>query len=311
MEDKVLVAVAVVALVAVLSKLKSLLVSKPKLKLPPGPWTLPLIGSIHHIVSNPLLYRAMRDLAHKHGPLMMLWLGEVPTLVVSSPEAAEAVTKTHDVSFADRHINSTLDILTFNGRDLVFGTYGDQWRQLRKLCVLELLSTARVQSFRRIREEEVARLLRSLAAPAAAGNTVDLSRMISGFINNAFVRESVGSRCKYQEEYLDALDTAIRVSAELSIANIFPSSRLLQSLDTAPRKAMASRDEMARILGQIIRETKEAMDRGDKTSNESMLPVLLSLQKGAGLRLELTDDVVMALMFVSHKSCSYHRIVSS
>jgi cytochrome P450 len=123
--------------------------------------------------------------------------------------------------------------------------------------------------------------------------------MISSFINDAFVRESIGSRCKYQEEYLDALDTGIRVSAELSVANIFPSSRLLQSLSTAPRKAMACCDEMARILGQIIRETREAMDRGDKTSNESIISVLLRLQKEPGLPIELTDDIVMALMFVS------------
>lgn len=297
MEDKVLIAVGTVAVVAVLSKLKSA-VTKPKLNLPPGPWTLPLIGSIHHIVSNPLPYRAMRELAHKHGPLMMLWLGEVPTLVVSSPEAAQAITKTHDVSFADRHINSTVDILTFNGMDMVFGPYGEQWRQLRKLSVLELLSAARVQSFQRIREEEVARFMRSLAASASAGATVDLSKMISSFINDTFVRESIGSRCKYQDEYLAALDTAIRVAAELSVGNIFPSSRLLQSLSTARRKAIASRDEMARILGQIIRETKEAMDQGgDKTSNESMISVLLRLQKDAGLPIELTDNVVMALMF--------------
>jgi cytochrome P450 len=183
--------------------------------------------------------------------------------------------------------------------DMVFGSYGEQWRQLRKLSVLELLSAARVQSFQRIREEEVARFMRSLAASASAGATVDLSKMISSFINDTFVRESIGSRCKYQDEYLAALDTAIRVAAELSVGNIFPSSRLLQSLSTARRKAIASRDEMARILGQIIRETKESMDQGDKTSNESMISVLLRLQKDAGLPIELTDNVVMALMFVS------------
>jgi hypothetical protein len=62
---------------------------------------------------------------------------------------------------------------------------------------------------------------------------------------------------------------------------------------------MACCDEMARILGQIIRETKEAVDRGDKTSNESIISVLLRLQKEAGLPIELTNDIVMALMFVS------------
>ena len=193
MEEKVLLAVAVVVLLVVVSKLKSLLVTKPKLNLPPGPWTLPLIGSIHHLVTSPSIYRAMRDLAQKHGPLMMLRLGEVPTLVVSSPEAAQAITKTYDITFADRHLNATIGVLTFNGTDLVFGTYGERWRQLRKITVLELLSVARVQSFQRIREEEVARFMQSLAASAGAGATVNLSKMISRFINDTFVRESIAA----------------------------------------------------------------------------------------------------------------------
>ena len=62
---------------------------------------------------------------------------------------------------------------------------------------------------------------------------------------------------------------------------------------------MACRDRMTRIVGQIIRETKEAMDRADKTSNESFISVLLRLQKEASLPIELTDDIVMALMIVS------------
>ena len=41
------------------------------------------------------------------------------------------------------------------------------------------------------------------------------------------------------------------------------------------------------------------MDRADKTSNESFISVLLRLQKEGGLPIELTDDIVMALMFVS------------
>jgi hypothetical protein len=74
--------------------------------------------------------------------------------------------------------------------------------------VLELLSVVRVQSFRRIREEEVARFVRSIAASAGTGAApVNLTKMISQLINDTFVRESVGSRCKYQDEYLEAFDT--------------------------------------------------------------------------------------------------------
>jgi hypothetical protein len=299
MEEKVLVAVAVAVLLVVLSKLKSLLVTKPKLNLPPGPWTLPLIGSIHHLVTSPSIYRAMRDLAQKHGPLMMLRLGEVPTLVVSSPEAAQAITKTHDVTFADRHLNATIGVLTYNGTDLVFGTYGERWRQLRKITVLELLSVARVQSFQRIREEEVARFMRSLAASAGAGAAVNLSKMISRFMNDTFVRESIGSRCKYQDDYLDAFDTAVQQTSVLTVADLFPSSRLMQILGTAPRNALKCRNRITRILEQIIHEQVEAMDRGEKTVHESLIGVLLRLQKEASLPIELTNDTIVALMFVS------------
>ncbi|KAL6643183.1 hypothetical protein ACP70R_021364 [Stipagrostis hirtigluma subsp. patula] len=300
MEDKVLLVVAVAVMIVVLSKLKSLLAAKPKLNLPPGPWTLPVIGSIHHLVNSPSIFRAMRDLAQKHGPVMMLRLGEVPTVVVSSPEAAMAVTKTHDTTFADRFANATFSVYSYNCTDITFAPYGERWRQLRKICTLELLSAARVQSFRRIREEEVARFVQQLAAAAGAGAAVNVTKMISRFMNDAFVRESVGSRCKYQDEYLDVIDTMVRHSSGMSLADIFPSSKLVQMLDTAPGRALAAREKMQRIIAQIVQEKKEAMDRGDQAAaagNEGFVSVLLRLQKERSTTIPLTDETIFAILF--------------
>ena len=53
-------------------------------------------------------------------------------------------------------------------------------------------------------------------------------------------------------EYLDALGTAMWMATELSVANIFPSFRLLQNLSTALRRAMACRDWLAHIIGQPL-----------------------------------------------------------
>ncbi|CAN6299285.1 unnamed protein product [Urochloa humidicola] len=298
MENNVLLGgVAVAVLLIVLSKLKSSVVAKPKLNLPPGPWTLPLIGSIHHLVTNPSLYRSMRNLSQKYGPLMMLKLGEVPTVVASSPEAAQAITKTHDITFADRHLNATLAVLTFGGTDIVFGSYGERWRQLRKISVLELLSAARVQSFRRIREEEVSRFVKSLAASAGAGAAVDLTMMISRLINDTFVRESVGCRCEHRDEYLEAFDTAVRLTSGMTAADLFPSSRLMQMLGSVPRKALVCRKRIERILEQIIHEKKQAFDSGDETAHEGLLGVLLRLQKDSSTPIELTNDTIVTIMF--------------
>lgn len=294
--EKVLLALGVsVLLVVVLSKLKPS-AGKQKLNLPPGPWTLPVLGSVHHLITSHSIYRAMRGLAEKHGPLMLLWLGEVPTVVASSPEAAQAILKTSDLKFASRHLNATTSVATFEANDLVFAPYGERWRQLRKICVLELLSVARVQALRRIREEEVARLVQDLAASAAAGAAVNITRSVANFINDTFVRESVGSRCKYQDEYLRAFDTLVRQTSVLTAADMFPSSKLMQMFGTAPRKALACRNKMERIIEQIIQERVDSMDRGDETTGHhgDFLDVLLRLQKEDGT---ITNRDILVLLF--------------
>ncbi|KAK3157650.1 hypothetical protein QOZ80_2AG0125590 [Eleusine coracana subsp. coracana] len=294
MEDKTILAVAVAVLLVVISKkLKSFLVGKPKLNLPPGPWTLPVIGSLHHLGTNPLIYRTFRRLAEKHGPLMLFHFGEIPMLVVSSPEAAQAVMKTHDTSFADRFANPTLATLTYDKMDMVFAPYGERWRQLRKICVLEMLSAARVQSFRSIREEEVARFLRSVTDSASSGTAMDVTKGISKFINDTFVRECVGSRCQHQDEYLHAFHQAVQLTSGLSLSDLFPSSNVMQMLGTAPRTVLACRERIQRILEQIIQEKTEAMDGGDK----SILGVLLRLQKDGDTPIPLTNDTIVSLMF--------------
>ncbi|KAM0897787.1 hypothetical protein ACQ4PT_022327 [Festuca glaucescens] len=127
------------------------------LRLPPGPWQLPVIGSLHHLTGQ-IPHYVMHNLARNHGPAMLLRLGEVPTLV-SSREAARKVMKTHDTTFAMQPLSSTMRVIMNDGRDIMFMPYGDYWRQLRKIAAMEIFTACHILSFHAIHEEEVAAVL--------------------------------------------------------------------------------------------------------------------------------------------------------
>nr|CAB3456226.1 unnamed protein product [Digitaria exilis] len=130
-------------------------------RLPPGPWALPVMGHLHHLMLDALPHHKLRDLSRHHGPVMLLRLGELPVVVVSSVDAAREVMKTNDLTFA------TL-ALAHGAEGLIFSPYDHTWRNLRRICTVELLSARRVRSFHAIREQEANSLLREVAAVAVA-----------------------------------------------------------------------------------------------------------------------------------------------
>lgn len=124
--------------------------------LPPSPpGTLPIVGHLHHI--GPQTHISLQELVAKYGHNGFLFLraGAVPTLIVSSPSAAEAVMRTHDHIFASRPWSMASHILRYNTCDVAFSPLGEYWQQTRKLMNTHLLSNKKVYSFRHGREEEV------------------------------------------------------------------------------------------------------------------------------------------------------------
>ncbi|CAA0384423.1 unnamed protein product [Arabidopsis thaliana] len=77
---------------------KKLLPSKGKL--PPGPIGLPIIGNLHQL--GKLLYKSFHKISQEYGPVVLLRLGVVPVIVVSSKKGAEEVLKTHDLETCTR-----------------------------------------------------------------------------------------------------------------------------------------------------------------------------------------------------------------
>ncbi|KAF5934120.1 hypothetical protein HYC85_030291 [Camellia sinensis] len=121
-----------------------------------------------------LPHRALKALSKKYGPIMLVQLGNIPTIVVSSPCAAEHFLKTHDMTFASRPNIQTAKYLSYGNKGMAFTTYRSYWRN----CGGKLMG------IERLRRKEMETLVRQLkvatATTATAREVVDLSEKMEG-----------------------------------------------------------------------------------------------------------------------------------
>ncbi|WVZ57311.1 hypothetical protein U9M48_007711 [Paspalum notatum var. saurae] len=280
-------------------------------RLPPGPWNLPVLGSLHHLLGAPP-HRALLRLSRRHGPLMQLRLGEVLTFVVSSPEAAMEVMKTKDPAFAGRPRGPTVDVV---GRGLVFAPYGAYWQQMRKVCVAELLGARHVRRrMERIRQAEVSRLVESVVGSASAAAVVNLSEALAVLTNNVIARAVFGAECRQRQAFLRELDVVATMAGVFSLPDLYPSSRLVRWLSRGDmRHLRRSYARVQRIVDGVIQDrikarrgTFAAVDGAagadDDVQDEDLLDVLLRLQVEGSLAFPLTAETICAVVSVSAPS---------
>lgn len=156
--------------------------------LPPSPRKLPIIGNFHQLGSS--LNRSFHALSQKYGPVMLIYLGSKPTLVASSSEVACEIMKTHDLSFSSRPNLPISSILTYGSKDIAFSPYGEYWRQLKSIVVVNLLSNTRVKSFQRVREKEIDRIIGVIEN--SCGSLFDMRALLISYSNNIISQVAVG-----------------------------------------------------------------------------------------------------------------------
>lgn len=267
-----------------------------KFNLPPGPKQLPLIGNIHQLYGG-LIHHILGDLAKKFGPLMHLQIGEVSTVVISSPEVAKEVFRTHDILFSQRPSNLiALKVISYDFTDIIFSTYGNYWRQLRKICVMELLSLKRVQTFRSIREEEVMNFINLIFS--YKGKIINLSKLIFSLTYSVTSRAAFGKRNRFQEKFINLVKENIKLAEGFSIADMFPSIKFLQLISGMRYKLERTHYEIDQILESIVNEHRENHHSSGE-GKEDLVDVLLNIQKRGDFEGPLTDTSIKAVIYVS------------
>ncbi|KAL3518616.1 hypothetical protein ACH5RR_021205 [Cinchona calisaya] len=272
--------------------------SKP-MKLPPGPRPLPIIGNLHQLIGS-LPHRGLADLAKKYGPLMHLHLGEVSTVIVSSPEVAKEIMNDHDTIFASRPNLLSPNILFYNSIDIGFSPYGEYWRQLRKICTLELLSAKRVLTFRSIREEEVFDVIKSISLQE--GSIVNLTTKISSMTYSITAKAAFGKRSKYHDEFMSAMKDVVRLLSGFSIADMYPSVKILERITGIREKLERTHKRVDQVLENILIEHRVKRVESELgisgEAKEDLVDVLLNIQESGEFGAPLTDNNLKAVIFI-------------
>jgi len=140
-------------------------------RLPPGPWPLPVIGSVHAVKwSRP--HRSLARHAERHGPLMSIWFGRYPVVVVSTPDAARKVLACSDL--AGRTVLDTMRAEGHADNCVIVLPPGPKWRAIRRLVMAEVMAGAQLAAREELRQEKARELVRHVAERAARGEAVDL-----------------------------------------------------------------------------------------------------------------------------------------
>lgn len=266
--------------------------------LPPGPKKLPIVGNILELAGE-VQHRVLRDFAKKYGPIMHLQLAEISIIVVSSSHVAKNVLKTHDLNFADRAQIQLSKIIVEDTKDVVFNLYDDYWRQMKKVCTVELLTTRKVKSFRAIREDEGQSLVESIIS--CADKPINLTHKFASLTNAISCRAATGERSIYQDDLVRLIDLMAALGGAFDIADLFPSYRVLHVFSGVRSKLQKVRKELDEIFNNIIKEHEEKrantkMEDGRVQGEEDLVDVLLRVQEEGSLQFPITSNNIQGII---------------
>ncbi|PWA63224.1 cytochrome P450 [Artemisia annua] len=201
-------------------------------RLPPGPYPVPIIGSIFKLGNKP--HHSLAALSKTYGPLMSLKLGSTTTIVVSSRDIVQELFSKHDMSISSRSVPYAAYSYTHNleKNSMAWLPVGDKWRSLRRISKEQLFSVRQLDASQGLRKKKVQELLTYIQDCSMIRKAVNVGQtaatttlnVLSNFIFSIDLAQydSVSA-----EQFKDLVGALMEVGGTPNLADFFPVLRPL------------------------------------------------------------------------------------
>uniref|UniRef100_A0A7N0SVH6 Flavone synthase II n=1 Tax=Kalanchoe fedtschenkoi TaxID=63787 RepID=A0A7N0SVH6_KALFE len=268
-------------------------------RLPPGPWGWPLIGHLHLL--GPLIHRTFQQLSARYGPIVQLQLGSVPAVLVSCPDLARELLKTHELAFSARKDSAAIDRLTYNSA-FAFATYGPYWKFIKKISTVDLLGARSLGRFSPLRRRECHRFLKVLMSKAERASPVNLTEELLKLTNNIISQMMIGARASGTEAQAEEMRALVReVMRMFGEFNVSDFVGVLKGVDVSGAKGRVERvfRRYDGLLERIVSEReRERTSRGEwsEEAARNFLDILLDVMHDEHAEMKLTRNHIKALI---------------
>ncbi|KAF5182006.1 Cytochrome p450 [Thalictrum thalictroides] len=264
-----------------------------KSKLPPGPFPLPIVGSLFKLGNKP--HKSLAELAKIYGPLMTLKLGTVTTIVVSSPTMAKEVLQKNDLAFSSRSIPDAVRALGQHNHSMIWLPVSSKWRNMRKVSTTQLFTAQRLESNQFLRKQKIEELVAYVGEKcknncAVAIGQVAFSTVLNLISNTVFSIDLTDLDSNHAQEFKALVWRIIEEAARPNFADYFP---VLRSID--PQKIKYRMEVHLRKLDELfdgmIKQRLESrkVDNSPSSSYSDFLDVILDYKQEDGFQFSDTD----------------------
>ncbi|KAF5184414.1 Cytochrome p450, partial [Thalictrum thalictroides] len=255
---------------------------------PPGPLGLPVIGILHLLGDLP--HRTMRKLSQTYGPIMKLQIGCVPVVVVSTAEAAELFLKTNDKIISSKPIAQVSKYMSYGSKGIVSAEYGPYWRNIRKICIVHLLSASKIESCRPTRKEELKHLIEYLRDAAKDREVVDIGKKLGLAVEEVTYRMIFGDHRKHITEsfkFKPCVQESLELAGAFNLADFLPFIGVFDPQGMTRRWKIVSK-LMDEFLDKIVDEYEQNPTKQEE-HHGAFIDILLSLMKSHNTQEDRLD----------------------